>query len=402
MGDSRIKVCVLTSSFPRWAGDYAGRFVYDLLSKMLDQGGAEAIVVAPQGTGPKQRERFGRLEIRRFQYMWPRKLEKLSFGGGMPHNLRTSILARCQLPLFMWRLFECGFREGRKCDVMHANWVLSGFVGVLLKALLRKPLILTVHGSDLNFLPKSGLVRKLAKLAFTSCDKIIAVSHGLENALLELGVHRKKIVFIPNGVDIESFTPSNQPVSGRNVLWIGRMTQEKGLKYLIEAMVEIVKKMPDVRLILVGSGPLEKDMRDLTVRLGLGNHISFEGEQPHREVPNYLRRTRLLVFPSLSEGLPLAMLEALACGIPVVGSRVGGIAEVVTDGEIGILVQPGEPKELSEAVIKLCSQEKLLLKLRKNAINLIGEKYNLNIVARKTLEIYVEALSLYAKAPADQ
>ncbi|MBW1816712.1 MAG: glycosyltransferase [Deltaproteobacteria bacterium] len=397
MGSKVIKVCVLTSSFPRWEGDYAGHFIYDLLRKVSEQGGVDTTVVAPQGEKPVTHERFGGLKIRAFQYMWPRKLERLAYGGGMPHNLRSSFMAKCQLPLFVWRLFALGFREAGQCDVIHANWILSGLVGVMLKMVLHRPLILTVHGSDVNALPQSALANILARATFKKFDKIIAVSRGLEKAMLELGVHRKKIVFLPNGVDVESFTPSNQPASKNNILWIGRMTEEKGLAYMIEAMVEIVDKKPDVKLILVGSGGLEGRLRRMTVRLGLGTHVSFEGKRPHYEIPNYLRRARLLVLPSLSEGLPVAMLEALSCGIPVVGSRIGGISEVIKDGETGFLVTPGAPEELSAAIIKLLSEEKLRVEFGGNGIDLMTEKYNLTTIARKTLATYSEALSSYSK-----
>jgi glycosyltransferase involved in cell wall biosynthesis len=180
--------------------------------------------------------------------------------------------------------------------------------------------------------------------------RVLALSRSLADATGKLGVPPTRIEVLPNGVDIDRFRPSD----GRDpvVLFVGSLIERKGVRYLLQAMPAIHKVLPEQRLIIIGDGPQQSELQALTSQLGLTEVVQFLGGQPPDVVSRWLARAKLLVLPSIEEGLGVVLLEALASGTPCLGTSVGGIPDVVTE-EVGTLIPPADTGALARAALHL-------------------------------------------------
>ena len=244
--------------------------------------------------------------------------------------------------------------------VLYGTWAYpDGFAVTKLAEELSLPCVIKVHGSDINDYIGSGWRRRVIVSTLNQASKVIAVSRALKRKMIENGVEEKKIEVIYNGVNGEIFNVTGgndakaqlglDPTEKR-ILFVGNLKPVKGLIYLIEAMRQLVVKRKTAHLHIIGYGPLEASLRRVVGEAGLQGHVHFEGEKNPNEIAFWMNACDLLCLPSLNEGVPNVVLEAQACGLPVVATNVGGIPEVVVDDIAGILVDPGEPVKLFEAI----------------------------------------------------
>jgi len=244
-----------------------------------------------------------------------------------------------------------------QCDVILATWAYpDAFAAALIARKLRKPLVIKVHGSDINITAQYFWRRKMIQYGLRNAEKVIAVTESLKQKIIQLGIPAEKVVVIPNGVDTGLFKPMNQqecrnklalPLDKKIVLCIGNLTWVKGIKYLIDAF----RYLPtDVRLYIIGQGPLRGELEQRSQELHLDDRISFVGRKSHSEIPLWMNASDVLCLPSLNEGCPNVVLEALACGRFVVASKVGGIPQLINSEEQGILVEPKNPQLLTQTL----------------------------------------------------
>ena len=246
-------------------------------------------------------------------------------------------------------------------DLIHAHFLHNGFIGAELKSLHNKPLIVTAHGSDVYDMPfRDDWHRNIARYVLTAADKVITVSKFNAERLLSLGLSSKKLHVIPNGYDSQLFRPFSTlymrkkmglPLNRKILLSVGNLFAVKGHTYLIDAMKIVLKKRSDITLIIVGSGPLEEKLKKRVLELGLLGNVLLVGRKMHDEIPMWLNASDILVLPSISEGFPTVIPEAMACGKPVIGTKVGGIPEAITNDDLGILVNPRDPAAIAAAII---------------------------------------------------
>ena len=388
-----MKVCFLTTSFPRFQGDYASVFIHDLAAEMT-KGNTAVYVVTPSEAGLPPGERMGNIQVSRFTYFWPKRWQRIAYLGGIPYNLRHYRLAWLQMPLFLLIFMVKGLSAGRQCDLYHAHWIFSGLVGLLLSYFTGKPVVLTVHGSDVNVAAKNPLLRWMRRFVTMRVDKIIAVSDSLVEKLRDLDVPNERIALISNGVDVSIFPTSflDNDFCFR-LLWVGRMSPEKGLSFLLTALAEIVVRFPQTQLTLVGDGPLRAGLERLADDLGLNDHVCFTGFAAHEAVSLYLRGADLFVLPSLSEGLPLVVLEAMSAGKPVVATAVGGVPSlVVSEGthKNGLLVPAEDVQALVEAITVVFTHPEKALQMGRNGRQLVEAQYTWTAVAQQTIQVYHE------------
>ncbi|MFQ5905790.1 MAG: glycosyltransferase family 4 protein [bacterium] len=384
-----MRVCMLTTSFPRWRGDLSGNFI-ESLSKSLVKRGVEIEVVAPGHKDATGRDEMGGVRVRRFTYAVPSRLQVVSYGGGIPHKLKTSNLARVELLQFMVSMLREALVVARKCDIIHAHWIPSGVVAALLAKGLSLPTVLTVHGSDAALIRGGILMRALSRFSLVSASQVIAVSRTLTKTILGFRPGIETVKTIHNGVELELFPFVERRLNTRRLLWAGRMTEEKGVAYLIRAMKKVASADPLVTLCLVGNGPLRSKLEALTCELGLSSHIAFIGEKPRSELPRMYAWCDAVVMPSLSEGLPMVLLEAMAVGRPVVASSVGGIPELVKHGETGHLVSPGSVDELADGIIQLLERPDLMGKMGVASRKLVEAAHSWDRVASDVHSVYKE------------
>ena len=242
-------------------------------------------------------------------------------------------------------------------DIVHAHWAYpDGFAAVMFAKLRRRPVVVTVHGTDINVFTRRRLWRAEILWALSRADRVIAVSQGLRRKLIALGVDPDRISVVNNGVDTRAFHPkegADRPRAASRVLYIGRFIREKGIEVLLRsAALLTTESRRDLEFVFVGGNRERRDgepFEALAAELGIGDKVRFVDAVPISEVPEWLRGSDLFVLPSFSEGFPLSLIEAMACGVPVVSTTCGGPQEIVTE-ETGLLVPPGDPEALADAM----------------------------------------------------
>ena len=194
----------------------------------------------------------------------------------------------------------------------------------------------------------------VGRAVFNRSDYVIAVSEASARHAESLGANESTTHVVPNGVDTEVFHPPEQTVEDPRIIFVGRLVENKGPQDLIAALPNVIEEHPDLAVHIVGSGPLEEKLRRQVKRLRIDDQVCFAGRV--ESVSEEMRKARVFCRPSLTEGLPLTLLEAMATGIPPVVTPVAGVPEVVTDGETGILVPPRDPSALARWLVDLFDQ----------------------------------------------
>lgn len=286
-----------------------------------------------------------------------------------------------------------------KPDIIHAesHLFLTTVQAVRKARRIGLPSVVTVHGvfADrgvaLNFAQYIYL-RTLGLEVFRGTDRVICLTRGDAEEIARYGCPLDKIRLVPNAVDTERYKPRKEWEDDL-VVWVGRFVPEKGLEYLVEAAKIVADEFRDVRFLLVGYGPLKaKIMKMIYDRGLLGRFVRFTGPLNRDEVAKVLGKAAVFVFPSLKEGLPRSVLEAMACGKPVIGSDISGIGDVVTHGQNGLLIPSRNPKALANAVLTLLNDKNLTRRLGQNARRLMAEKYSWNVITDKIEKVYYETI----------
>ena len=394
---------MLTSSFPRFKGDAGGIFVYNL-ALCLTKKGVEIEVIAPHDHGCKYSERMGNIRIKRFPYFYPLRCQLLCYRDGTLMNYKRSKLAKIQAPFFFIAELLCSLWiiKKAKIDVIHAHWSLpQGLIGIICKVICHAPCVTTIHGSDVFGLRHPLLKAANAKVIIHS--DICTANSKATAYMARMISAREDIKTVPMGVNsnLSKKTSYNKDalkkrikIDGEVILFVGRLIDLKGVDYLIKAAPKVIESFPKAKILLVGSGPKKNCLVKLTKDLNLENNVVFVDQVPHDELLQYYNLADVFVLPSIvneeseTEGLGVVLLEAISFGIPVVGSGVGGIPDIIKDHETGLIAKQKDSDSLAEKIIKLLSNDRLREKLIKNGQKLIEEKYSWEIIADKFLEIY--------------
>ena len=397
-----MKILILTTTFPRWKDDTTSAFVYEL-SKRLQKEGFEIVVLAPHHEGAKRFEIIDGMKVYRFPYFYPKKYQKLAYEGGILSNLKRNHLAKLQVPLlFLSELFYAiKIIKKERINFIHSHWIIpSGLVGSILKRTYRKPHITTAHAGDVFTIRNSKILSKIGSFVFKNSDKITANSNYTKNAITSIEDKIKDIVeIIPMGVDTSLFHPKHATGLRDDfeaeylILSVGRLVEKKGVKYLIMAMKDVIKEFPNAKLIICGAGPEEENLENLTKKLNLKENVIFVGYIKNSDLPKYYTSSDIFILPSIkvkggdTEGLGVVLLEAMACGTPVIGSNTGGITDIIKHGESGFLVKPKDPEDIAEKIIVLLSNKELQQKFSEEGLKIVRERFSWNVIVKKFVKI---------------
>ena len=239
----------------------------------------------------------------------------------------------------------------------------------------------------------------LDRLVLRGFKKIIAVSKPIERSLRRSGLSRRKLATIANGIDLERFRnitrsePQTASASGgMKVGLVGRLTPQKGHRYLIEAAPKILASCPNVTFLFIGDGPDRQQLETLVKGAGLQNRFAFSGAQ--RDMPSVYAGLDAVVLPSINEGLPMTLIEALAAARPVVATSVGDVPTLIRNRETGLLVEPRNPEALAQAIISLLIDADLRTTLARNGQQWVEQKFSATAMADRYHDIYRETLQL--------
>ena len=406
------KILVLTSSYPRFAGDPAGNFIEQLASALADRKKIEFLVVAPAGCEGSLTEQQGLMMVSRFCYMWPRFWQTLAYGSGMAENIRASLWAGFQIPFFAVSSFLACLRRAKEADAIHAHWMLpSGLIAGFVSQITAKPLLVSAHGSDLQMLQQIPWGRWIARFIFKQAESFTVTSEYGRKLLIQIlgedcpGIEKIKV--LPMGIHQteappERFTPQGcrEVRNGHSIiLYLGRLIPTKGVDLLLQAL----SGMDKVTTLIAGDGSerikLEKLSKNLKVDAKFLGWVSRGG------IRDLLKIADCVVIPSRdakegkSEGMPLVLLEALAEGCPIVATAVGGIPEAIRHRQNGYLVTPNDADSIREGIRTVLSDENLRLSLKEAAKKSVTN-FDLAQMARRWEMLYEELIQRFSKRQA--
>jgi teichuronic acid biosynthesis glycosyltransferase TuaC len=272
-------------------------------------------------------------------------------------NVSEPFLAM-SLAVGMGRTFRGVCEEVRPHVVLALYLYPDGVAATWLGRRRGVPVVLVGLGTDVNRFLGERWKRGQILSAVRRSAGVIVVSDSLKQRLVREGVDEGSVTVVPNGVDVGRFAPIDRDAAcrtlglaadRRRILFVGRFAREKGPAHAVNAFGRIAIRHPDVDLVMVGDGELRSECEQLAARLLPAGRVAFAGFQPHDSVPTWLAASDTLCLPSLSEGCPNAVLEALACGRPVVATRVGAVPELVS-AAVGALASPGDDEGLAAAM----------------------------------------------------
>lgn len=287
-------------------------------------------------------------------------------------------------------------REGRRVDLLHPHVHRAAWAATIIGALRRLPVVVTEHSTEFGWSGISRGALRRARIAFARADLVCPVSESLRKQIEGHRIHARFRV-VPNPVDTELFAPLfvDAAVEGpARILVVAALEPKKGIAELIEAVHELAQRRRDFRVDVLGGGLAREQYEARARDLGVTDLAAFRGPQPHAEVASFMRRADFLVLASLGENLPVSVIEAMACGLPVVATRVGGLPELV-DERTGLLVEPGSPHALALGIEEMLDRRS---KYSPDVISGIARtRYSLDVVGRLWSEVYREVLAARAR-----
>ncbi|MGE3138187.1 MAG: glycosyltransferase family 4 protein [Thermoleophilia bacterium] len=377
----------------------AGIFVHEQVRALVRRG-HDVRVVSPTGWAPPLLPRWKAFRevpgVDVFQgvpVLYPRKLTLPGARLG-PRNGDAMLLSIAK-PLRR-------VQERWPFDVVHAHMLVpDGWAAARMGAALRVPVVATAHRADVLDVPARGpaSARQVAQ-AVSSLDQVCAVSAAIAEAAETLAEPRRPVAVVPNGADTSVFTPRDAgeararlglPAGGPVVTFVGKLLPRKGVDTLIEAWGILGRRPGGAPLLVAGGiGPMREGLEARAAELGVADRVRFVGKIPHDDVGWWMAAGDLFVLPSLSEGLPTVVCEAMNCGRPVVATAVDGTPEIVRDGQTGLLIPPRDPQALADAVARVLDEPGLAERMGAEALRIGRETYTWDANAARMVEIYEE------------
>jgi glycosyltransferase involved in cell wall biosynthesis len=402
-----MRVLSLTSSYPRFAGDATAPFIESITTHIAALGHEIDVVL------PEHREwRRPPVEdgVRFYTYRYS------PWRGWTPWGYSQSLEAGVRLQRSLFVLAPVVYGSAvRVCtslakrsayDVIHAHWLVpNGLIGATASKRLRKPLVVSLHGSDISVAERSRWLGSLVRRAFAQAAAVTAPSEDLLERARGLGA-TGRLELIPYGADEHGLQANGDAARALRtqlalshddvmVLALGRFVHWKGFGYLIDAVAEIDDGAPLVRLVFAGDGDLRPDLVERARRLGLGDRVQFAGMVARNDLPAYLAAADIVAVPSVHhqgfvDGLPNVALEAMAAGKPLVATRVGGLPEVVRDGENGLLVDERDAHALASAIRALAGDPDVRRRMGEAGRKLVRESLNWSAVGARYASVLEE------------
>ncbi|MBS0467514.1 MAG: glycosyltransferase family 4 protein [Proteobacteria bacterium] len=358
-----MKILLFSSLYPSSVRPIHGIFVETRLRELLKTGQVQAKVVAPVPWFPSQAQRFG--TYAKFAAT-PRAEDR---NGVEVHHPRYFLLPKVGMGMAPYAMALGALptirrlqRQGFDFDLIDAHYYYpDGVAASLLAKWLGKPFVVTARGTDLNLIPQYPFPRKLILQTAAQASASIGVCQALMDTLGDLGADRSKLHTLRNGVDLDRFVPEDRAqarqrlglsVNGRYLLSVGHLIERKGHHIAIEAL----SHLPGVTLLIAGGGSEEGALKAVAKRLGVAERVRWVGVVPQTDLKWWYSAADVLALCSSREGWANVLLEAMACGTPVLATNIWGTPEVVSTPAAGLLLARRDAPALAAAWVNLHTQ----------------------------------------------
>ena len=390
-----MNVCVMTSVYALSESDRNGSFLVET-TKYLTGRGHKVSVLAPSYEGRKDHI-VGKAEVRRFRYFL-RRWENLTHGQGAPNRIRNPLyLFVAALYIVFGAVAAVRFCRQRRFDVVHVHWPFPhGIWGYLVGKIYRLPVVLTFHGAEILLAKRFFFVEPMLRHALKHADGVICNSNYTARQVARLT--DKPINVVPFGCTVtERARAEASPGAAKQLLFAGRLIRRKGLDYLLKAL-PIVLASERVHLHVVGDGDMADTWKSMASLLDLDHVATFHGIVSNERLEELYASADAFVLPAIvddrgdTEGLGVVLVEALTFGTPVVASNVGGISDVIIDGETGLLVPEKDEKALAAAIVRLLDDRDLAQRLSQRGLEHARHYFDWNRITDRLLSVYEGAI----------
>jgi len=384
------KLLITASTFPRHINDTEPSFILDLAKSLLPY--FDVTVLVPSAPKVKNSEVMDGVKVVRYRYFPIQNFETLCYPGAIIPRIKEKKIRILLVPFLVLALYINIYKIIKDFDVVHAHWIIpQGFV----QSLFNKPFLMTGHGADVTSL-NTGIFKIIKKMTLKRANHITLVSRKLKDELCSMYSVNCGMDIVSMGCSTDNFSKAHRTTNyfrqdnKKIVLFVGRLAEKKGVTYLIDAM-----KYVDAILIIVGDGPLKSELMEQAKPFN--DKIVFLGAKSKKELSTIYASSDIFVMPSIvskdgdMEGLGLVGLEAMASGIPVIGTKTGGIPEIICDGENGLLVEPENSHDIAKKINLLIQDDELREKLGQNG-QMTASKYDYKLIGEKYAEILMGLL----------
>jgi len=398
-----VNILALTSSYPRYEGDPTAPFLESIVRSLTDRG-HEVDVVLPESSAWDRPASDGPIHYHPYRYSPRRSWTPWGYSAALEQGVRIKPPLFALAPIVAASAVRMARSviASRAIDVVHAHWVVpNGALGALAAGRSGPPLVVTLHGSDAAISERSPRIERVTRWTFGRAAAVTAPSNDLLERARRLGAPATSEL-VQWGADAARFSQPGEPrESARSrlgvakdetlVVAVGRLLPVKGFAYLVDAVAEAASELPSLRLVVVGDGDERSELERRATPLG--PRVVFTGAVEPEQVPSYLAAADMVAVPSIHhegyvDGLPNVVLEAMAAGKPVVASRVGGLRDVIRDGDNGVLVPEQDVGALAGAITRLARDPELRMRLGSAGQRLVRDELTWEAVGERLESVF--------------
>jgi len=403
--DKRPSLLIVTSTFPRWPDDHEPPFVYELARRLTDR--FSVTVLAPHAPGAARQEQMDGVDVRRFRYA-PDRFEMLAFEGGIQTRLRQHRWLTLLVPIFVLMQLAAAYRLVRQLRPasVHAHWLITGgLIASLIKRFSSIPfrLLVTAHGGDVYGL-RHPLVLRLKRWVLARADHVTVVSEALASELRDLGVDPDRMTIQGMGTDLRDlFVPQDRPNGPPTLVYAGRLVKKKGVDTFLRAGASAHRTVRDLQIVVAGHGPEQHDLETLVEQLDIGAITRFSGPYKLDDLPQIYARASLAVFPFRAtadgdqDGLGLAIVEAMGCGVPVVGSDIAVLDDLLIEGTTGLRAPADDVEAFAAGICSVLGDLEASRQRAITARELVAARYDWQQVAQRYASLLAPDFKTVAK-----
>ncbi len=404
-----MNICILTHTFPRNEKDSSAAFMKDFAQGLVSVGHRVFVLTPFDKEFKRDNDTF---KVVNYKYIWPDFLHRLGYSRSMGADVNLKLINFLLIPFMS--LFSTvsliKLVKKEKIELINVHWILPNGVAAYICSFITKiPYVVTLPGTDVYLAGKNCIFKNIAKIIANASSGIVSNSKFLLKRFLSFKIKKTRTAVIPYPVDASIYRPFVNNVSRLKnmlgisekdsvILAVGRLVYKKGFGYLLDAIPDVLKELPNTKLIIGGSGDLKGDLIQKTKNNSIEDNVVFAGNINRDEILDYYNLADIFVTPSIIDekgnfdGGPVTSYESMACGKPQVATNILGVSDIIVDGVNGYKVKPKNSNELSDAIIKLLKDKSKRKNMGEVNRKLIAKEFSIRAIGSKYDEIFKEVI----------